>query len=208
MTPARRAMDVVVSAVLLVILSPVIAWVAWRTWRAQGRPILYGAERMAAPGRPFTLWKFRTMAPVADGAGDDAGVTGGAKADRITPAGAWLRARRLDELPQLWNVLRGDIALVGPRPPLRRYVEMFPDLYARVLRARPGITGAASLAFARREAALLADCDTPEATERVYVERCVPAKARLDLWYARRAGVCADLGLMWRTARRFWLGRR
>ncbi|KIT17007.1 sugar transferase [Jannaschia aquimarina] len=196
MSAGKRLLDLVLACFLAVILAPVIAVIAvWLAIR-QGRPVLYGSERMRSPEQPFTLWKFRTMAP--DPA--DAGVTGGDKVDRITPQGAWLRARRLDELPQLWNVLRGDISFVGPRPPLRRYVDLRPDLYARVLRSRPGITGLATLTYEAHEEALLSRCRTGAETEAVYLRSCVPRKAALDLIYQERRTLCLDLWLIGRTA--------
>ena len=117
-----------------------------------GRPVLYISERMRAPGKPFMLWKFRTMTNVAT----DSGVSGGDKAHRITRTGAVMRRYRLDEIPQLWNILRGDIGFVGPRPPLRRYVERFPAVYGEVLKDRPGVTGLATLVFHRTEERLFA----------------------------------------------------
>ena len=102
---------------------------------------------MKAPGVPFHLWKLRTMTVVRE----DSGVSGGDKAARITPVGRFLRRARLDEIPQLWNVIRGDMSFVGPRPPLRLYVERFPALYAEVLKSRPGITGLATLHFHAHE---------------------------------------------------------
>lgn len=129
----------------------------------------------------------------------DSGVSGGDKAARITPAGAWLRSKRLDELPQLWNILRGDLSFVGPRPPLRQYVERHPELYARVLQSRPGVTGLASIVYHRHEAMLLARCRTPEETDAVYSRICVPMKARLDLIYQRNRNICYDFDLVFQT---------
>lgn len=180
---------------LLILLSPLMLAVALLVLVRDGRPVLYAAERMKAPGEPFRLLKFRTMRAAVN----DSGVSGGDKAARITRTGAFLRAKRLDELPQLFNILRGDIAFVGPRPPLGRYVEMFPELYAEVLRDRPGITGLASLVYHRAEERLLAQCRTAEETEEVYCRRCVPRKARLDSLYARRRTVCSDFRLMFAT---------
>ena len=201
MSPLKRAVDILGALVLGVLLSPLIVFVALAVLLRDGRPVLYASERMKTPTRAFRLWKFRTMRTDAA----DAGVSGGDKAARITANGAWLRRTRLDELPQLYNILRGDMSFVGPRPPLRRYVELHPDLYARVLQARPGVTGLASLIFHRTEERLLAECMTPEQTEAVYRRRCVPRKARLDLIYARRATVCSDFRLMaatvWRRLR-------
>jgi lipopolysaccharide/colanic/teichoic acid biosynthesis glycosyltransferase len=205
MTPQRRAFDLAVAGVAAVLLAPVAAAVALAVWAGDGRPVLFASERMRAPGRPFTLWKFRTMRPGSD----DGRATGGDKAGRVTAVGRVLRLSRLDELPQLWNVLRGDMSLVGPRPPLRRYVERFPALYAAVLRDRPGLTGAATLLYHRREAELLARCASAEEADRLYAAVCVPAKARLDLRYQRRRTVCSDAALLAATLGRvFGLGGR
>lgn len=195
MTWSKRIMDVSVALLLLVLLSPfVLGLVVWLLIH-EGRPILYVSERMKTPTQGFLLWKFRTMTVVDT----DSGVSGGDKANRITKTGAFLRKYRLDELPQLWNVLRGDISFVGPRPPLRRYVERFPGTYAKVLRSRPGITGLATLVYHRHEETLLAKCRTPQQTEAVYERRCVPQKARLDLIYQQRRNVCLDALLMAKT---------
>jgi lipopolysaccharide/colanic/teichoic acid biosynthesis glycosyltransferase len=113
-----------------------------------------------------------------------------------------LRKTRADEIPQLWNVIRGDMSLVGPRPPLRRYVEAYPALYAQVLKNRPGVTGLASLAFADHEERILARCTSAAETEAAYRRRCVPRKARIDLIYQRRQSLCLDLRLIAETARR------
>ncbi len=198
MTPAKRVFDVVVSLWLALLLAlPFAALALWALGR-EGRPLFHVSERMRAPGAGFALWKLRTMtvAPA------DSGVTGADKAARITPTGAILRRMRADEIPQLWNVLRGDMSLVGPRPPLRAYVERFPDLYAAVLRSRPGITGLATLAAHRWEERILAACRTPAETDAVYARRCVPRKARLDLIYQRRRTVWLDIAILWWTAAR------
>jgi lipopolysaccharide/colanic/teichoic acid biosynthesis glycosyltransferase len=198
-TPGKRAFDLLLALILSALLAlPMLILALWLLVR-QGRPVFHVAERMAAPGRSFRLWKFRSMSASVAG---DAGVTGGDKTDRITRDGRWLRRLRLDELPQLWNILRGDLSFVGPRPPLRRYVERFPDLYARVLRSRPGVTGLATLVFHRHEERLLEACRTPEETETVYERRCIPRKARLDLIYQRRRTLALDVWLIGRTALR------
>ena len=195
MTWSKRLLDLGFASLLLAILSPLlIGLVLWLLVR-QGRPVFHVAERMKGVDRPFMLWKLRTMT-VAEG---DAGVSGGDKAARITPAGAWLRRRRLDELPQLWNILKGDLSFVGPRPPLREYVERYPELYAKVLRSRPGVTGLASIVYHKHEAALLASCATPEETDAVYARLCVPMKARLDLIYQRHRNLCFDFDLVFQT---------
>ncbi|MEM1234239.1 MAG: sugar transferase [Pseudomonadota bacterium] len=203
----KRALDITLVLLIgTILILPVLGMLVW-LGRGQGRPFLYGAERMKTPDAGFTLWKFRTM---TDDPGDS-GVSGGDKAARITPQGATMRRYRADEIPQLWNVLRGDISLVGPRPPLREYVEAFPALYARVLRVKPGITGLASLVYAGHEERLLSRAATKEETDALYRAHCVPMKARLDLIYQRNWSFCYDLKLIWQTAARFtpnWFGRR
>ena len=195
MTPAKRALDLVVALLLCALLAlPFSLLLLWLLLK-QGRPVFYVAERMRAPGCPFRLWKLRTMTV----ARADSGVSGGDKAARITPTGRLLRRTRLDEIPQLWNVLRGDMSFVGPRPPLRQYVERFPDLYAQVLRSRPGLTGLATLRYHRHEERLLARCHSAAETDALYARACVPRKARLDLIYQRHRTICLDLALMAET---------
>jgi lipopolysaccharide/colanic/teichoic acid biosynthesis glycosyltransferase len=198
MTPAKRALDLIAASGLAVLLAlPFAVLLVWLLWR-EGRPLFYVSERMRAPGRPFMLWKLRTMTVAAS----DSGVSGGDKVARITPTGRLLRRTRADEIPQLWNVLRGDMSFVGPRPPLRQYVERFPDIYARVLQSRPGITGLATLHYHRHEEMLLARCRSAEETDAVYARACVPRKAHLDLLYQRHRTVCMDMALMVETLRR------
>ncbi len=195
MTLTKRLMDLGLLALFLPFAVPLGLLVAAVLLVTEGRPVFYVSERMKAPGQGFRLWKFRTMR--ADPS--DWGVSGGDKAGRITTIGGCLRRSRLDELPQLWNILRGDMTFVGPRPPLRRYVEAFPALYAAVLRGRPGVTGLATLRFHRREAEILARCTTPEETEARYVRFCIPVKARLDILYLRRRSFCLDLQILAKT---------
>jgi lipopolysaccharide/colanic/teichoic acid biosynthesis glycosyltransferase len=192
MTPAKRLVDLVLAVVLIALLAVPFGLLVLWLWVREGRPVFYVAERMRAPGRPFLLWKLRTMSVVPP----EAGVSGGDKAARITATGRFLRRSRLDEVPQLWNILKGDMSFVGPRPPLRLYVERFPALYAQVLQSRPGVTGLATLTFHRHEEALLAKCRTSAETDTVYARRCVPRKARIDLIYQRRRSIWMDFRLM------------
>ena len=195
MTPAKRLFDIALALLLLAVLClPALLIALWILLR-DGRPVFYVSERMRGVDRPFWLWKFRTMTQSAA----DSGVSGGDKVARITPIGRLLRKFRLDEIPQLWNILRGDMSFVGPRPPLRTYVERAPALYAAVLQSRPGLTGLATLHFRRHEERLLARCSTPQETDFVYARRCVPRKARLDLIYQRRRTLCADVAILWKT---------
>lgn len=195
MSFSKRLMDIILALLLMIALSPLILYLALHIALTEGRPIFYRSERMRSPTESFILWKFRTMTVV----NSDSGVSGGDKTARITPVGSWLRRYRADELPQLWNILRGDISFVGPRPPLRRYVELRPDLYDQVLKSRPGVTGLATVIFHAVEARLLSPCKTAEETEAVYLRRCVPVKARLDLIYQRNSSLCYDLVIMWQT---------
>lgn len=192
MTRSKRLTDLAVMLLLAPVLLPMLAVACILLWLKEGRPLFYLSERMRAPGQAFTLCKLRTMRDVAR----DSGVSGGDKVARITPFGAVLRRSRMDELPQLWNILRGDISFVGPRPPLRLYVERFPELYAQVLRSRPGVTGLASLVYAGHETWLLARCTTAEETDATYARNCVPRKARIDLIYQRHQSVGFDLWLI------------
>ncbi len=195
MTPFKRFFDIISAIVLGTLLLPVMITVAVMILVRDGRPVFYIAERMRTPTQSFGLIKFRTMRPAAG----DSGVSGGDKRNRLTRTGGMLRAKRLDELPQILNVLKGDISLVGPRPPLRIYVERFPKIYAQVLKSRPGITGLATLYFHEHEEYLLARCTDAAETDRVYSERCVPRKATIDLIYQRNRSFCYDWEIMLKT---------
>jgi lipopolysaccharide/colanic/teichoic acid biosynthesis glycosyltransferase len=195
MTFSKRLLDLGAAVFLLVLLGPIIVLTALVVLVLDGRPVFYLSERMKSPIQGFTLIKFRTMTPVAA----DSGVSGGDKADRITRTGPFLRRTRLDELPQLWNVIRGDISFIGPRPPLRQYVERFPDLYAQVLQSRPGVSGLASIYFHAHEEHLLARSQSRAETDEIYCRACIPRKARLDLMYQAKRSLCLDLSLMLKT---------
>jgi lipopolysaccharide/colanic/teichoic acid biosynthesis glycosyltransferase len=198
----KRAFDVTVALLLLLLLWPLLLALAGVLLAVEGRPLFYVGDRMCSPTRSFKQIKFRTMRVGADAVG---GVTGGDKAHSISPLHRILRRTRLDELPQLINVLRGDMSLVGPRPPLRRYVELFPEIYHQVLQSRPGVTGLATLYFHEHEEKLLAPCRTHQETEAVYRRRCIPRKARLDLIYQDRRTLWLDLLIVARTAKKpFW----
>lgn len=195
MTPGKRALDIGVALLLAAILALPFGLLLLWLWRREGPPLFYVSERMRGVDRPFWLWKLRTMTVVLP----EQGVSGGDKRSRVTPTGAVLRRYRLDEVPQLWNVLKGDMSFVGPRPPLRLYVERFPQIYAQVLRNRPGITGLATLTFHRHEERLLAGCRTSQETDAVYSCRCVPRKAQIDLIYQRHRSIVWDIHLMVQT---------
>lgn len=200
MTPAKRVLDLAVIALLLPALIPLGAAIALAILLYDGRPVFYVSERMTTPTRAFRLWKFRTMSV----AGADGGVSGGDKNARVTRLGHLLRRTHADEIPQAWNVIRGHVSLVGPRPPLRMYVERFPEIYAKVLQNRPGLTGMASVFYSKHEARVLRGCRNAAETDAAYARRCVPRKARLDLIYQRNRSIGLDLWLMWVTAARIF----
>lgn len=182
----RRAMEVFVAAAALVLLMPVMALSAALVFFDSEGPVLFRQRRMGRNGREFTLYKFRSMR-IKGGESSCITVSGD---QRITRAGAFLRRYKLDELPQFWNVLRGDMGLVGPRPKL-------PHLEPLHMTYRPGLTGAATLAF-RNEEGLLSTIPAHE-VEAFYEVFVKPAKARLDFDYMRQASLRSDLRLIWRT---------
>ncbi|MFV0411258.1 MAG: sugar transferase [Paracoccus sp. (in: a-proteobacteria)] len=191
----KRWMDVLLAAFLIVLMAIPMLIVAAVLLISQGRPLIYSGARMKAPGCEFRQYKFRTMVRVDA----DSGATGAHKNWRITRSGRFLRRSRLDELPQLFNILIGDMSFVGPRPPLPEYVERFPTLYAAVLEARPGVTGLATLIYHRHEDRIMARCGTAEETDRAYYGRCLPTKLRIELVYRRAASPGLDIWIMWKT---------
>ena len=196
MTLSKRLLDLIMGFVLLFLLGPIILITALIVLALDGRPVFYVSERMKSLTEGFNLIKFRTMKPAVG----DSGVSGGEKVARITRTGQFLRRSRLDELPQLWNVIRGDISFIGPRPPLRQYVERFPAIYKKVLKSRPGVSGLASIYFHAHEERLLSRCRSREETDLIYCRHCIPRKARLDLIYQTNRNICLDVSLMFKTA--------
>jgi lipopolysaccharide/colanic/teichoic acid biosynthesis glycosyltransferase len=190
---AKRLFDLLGAALALLLLAPVLLLLAlWIRLDSPG-PVFYRQQRVGRHAVPFRIHKFRTMAAGAAGlpltVGDD---------PRITRAGAWLRRTRLDELPQLIDVLQGRMSLVGPRPEVPRYVAHYPPaLAARVLAVRPGLTDPASLDFID-EGARLARAADPE---REYIERILPAKLQRSAEYAAHASLATDLAVLLCTLR-------
>ena len=190
---AKRAFDLLVAALALLLLAPLLLGVAlWVRLDSPG-PVLYRQQRVGRHGVPFMIHKFRTMRAGAEGlaltVGDD---------PRITRAGRFLRRTRIDELPQLIDVLRGAMSLVGPRPEVPRYVALYPaGLRERALAVRPGITDPASLAFIN-ESELLARAADPE---HEYVHVILPAKLQRAADYADSASLATDVRVLWQTAR-------
>jgi lipopolysaccharide/colanic/teichoic acid biosynthesis glycosyltransferase len=167
----KRALDVTISTLALVVLSPLLLLIAALVRWKLGSPVLFTQVRPGLHGEPFTLFKFRTMSPAsdepADGSGDEM---------RLTPFGARLRSTSLDELPELWNVLKGDMSLVGPRPLLMQYLPLYSPRQARRHEVRPGITGWAQING--RNA-------TPW-----------PERLEMDVWYVENRTLWLDLKIM------------
>jgi len=189
---ARRAFDFAAAAVGVLLLWPVFALIALAIAATSRGPVLFMQERVGRHGAPFRIMKFRTMRPDAERLGGPLTVAGDT---RITRVGAFLRATKLDELPQLLNVLRGDMAIVGPRPEVPRYVAMYDREQRRVLEVRPGITDPASIHY-RDESTLLAAAEDPEAT---YVREVMPHKLALNLAYMERRTLWSDVGVIFAT---------
>jgi lipopolysaccharide/colanic/teichoic acid biosynthesis glycosyltransferase len=191
-TVLKRLFDIVVSAAGLLVLSPVMILIALLIKLDSRGPVFFKQERIGKDFRPFVIYKFRTMIQEAPQRG--AAITVG-EDPRITRAGRFLRKSKLDELAQLLNVLKGDMSLVGPRPEVPRYVEMFHRDYEEILTVRPGITDLASLKY-RHEAAILAAVKDPE---QEYMTRLLPEKIMLAKQYIRDASFLFDLRLIFKT---------
>ena len=184
----KRTMDILLSAVGLLLLSPILLVLAICAG-------FYVQERIGRFGRPFRMYKFRTMVRHADRLGPSITVDGD---KRITRLGRFLRKTKLDELPQLWNVLKGDMSLVGPRPEVERYVTLYSPEQKRVLELRPGITDLASFAYFNESEILKASPDP----ERFYIGQIMPDKIRINLAYAAKANPVVDLLLIVTTVLR------
>jgi lipopolysaccharide/colanic/teichoic acid biosynthesis glycosyltransferase len=188
----QRSLDLILAAAGLVALAPVLALVALWIAVREGRPVLFSQMRVGRYGKEFRIWKFRTMRTGARG-----GAITAAGDARITPVGALLRRFKLDELPQLFNVIRGDMSLIGPRPESPDYVNREALIWQAVLSVRPGITDLATLLY-RDEEALLGSSPNPEA---LYRETVLPAKLVLNLKYLRSRSLIRDAMLIWLTMR-------
>jgi lipopolysaccharide/colanic/teichoic acid biosynthesis glycosyltransferase len=186
----KRSLDVVGSALALLLLSPILIAAAFAVWLDSGTPILFRQTRVGLGFRQFDILKFRTMR--VQMSGPSITVAGDA---RITRVGKLLRATKLDELPQFWNVLMGDMSLVGPRPEVPKYVDMFQERYQRILKVRPGITDIASIRF-RDEEKLLAKGADPL---REYVQNVLPLKLDLADEYVSTRSLRLDCLILFKT---------
>lgn len=189
---AKRALDLAVAIPAAALLSPLfIAIAVWIKLDSRG-PVFFLQKRVGQFGRLFRIFKFRTM--IVDAVANGSLITIGADR-RITRSGRLLRKYKLDELPQLFNVIRGEMSLVGPRPEVPRYVELYTEDQRRILALKPGVTSPASIAFSG-ESELLARQEDPE---NFYRAQLMPAKIREDLNYAKQATVFSDCAMVAKT---------
>lgn len=187
----NRMFDVLCAVMGLVVLSPLFCAIAAAIRLEDEGPVFYKQIRVGRNFRHFRVYKFRSMITGAD----RDGLLTAPGDPRLTRVGRWLRRYKLDELPQLFNVLRGDMQLVGARPEVERYVQMFRSQYAVILRERPGITDPASLAYRREEQIFSAG-----RMEEQYVEEILPAKLKLSLDYQSRRNLLSDFRILLQTA--------
>lgn len=190
----KRALDILAALAGLLVLAPLFAAVALVIKLDSPGPVFFKQQRMGRGFRPFWIYKFRTMREGGEGA---SALTIGADA-RITRVGRFLRRSKIDELPQLFNILKGDMTIVGPRPEVPRYVEAFHREYEEILTVRPGLTDLASLKY-RDEAALLGRSAD---AEEEYLRNILPDKIRLGKEYIRRSSISFDLNLIVKTLHR------
>jgi lipopolysaccharide/colanic/teichoic acid biosynthesis glycosyltransferase len=197
----KRIFDFTVSLVSLILLSPFFILIMAGIIIFDGRPVLFRQMRVGVNGSGFMLNKFRTMRVIRGAASGtfDAGDT-----SRITKIGAFLRKTKLDELPQLWNVFIGDMSFVGPRPEVRKWVDAYPQRWAKVLTVKPGITDPASIYY-RNEEELLAQADDPVAC---YRDQILPHKLDLYEEYVRTRTFWGDIFLIFKTIMRVFFNKR
>lgn len=189
----KRIFDFLFAFFFLIILSPVLLLFAMAVVLDSKGGAFFGQIRVGKDGKHFKLWKFRTMRPDSESAGQ---ITVGARDSRITRVGYYLRKYKMDELPQLWNVLIGDMSVVGPRPEVPKYVALYTPEQMRVLSVRPGITDYASLEYFE-ESELLAKSSDPHKT---YVEEIMQKKLALNLQYVESHSFIGDLKIILKTA--------
>jgi lipopolysaccharide/colanic/teichoic acid biosynthesis glycosyltransferase len=187
----KRLIDAAISLVILVLAAPICASAALAIWLESGRPILFRQRRVGKDFVVFEILKFRTMRVCS--AGPSVTVRGD---KRTTAVGRFLRATKIDELPQFWNVLRGEMSIVGPRPEVPEFVELFRERYERILSLRPGITDPASVRF-RHEETILAQSEDPLDTYRTQI---LPAKLDLADRYLRERSDLRDIAIIVQTA--------
>lgn len=190
----KRLFDIVASGLGLIALSPLFAVLAvWIKADSKG-PVFYRQVRVGKGNKDFRLFKFRSMRPDSDKLGL---ITVGGRDPRVTRSGYYIRKYKLDEFPQLINVFRGEMSLVGPRPEVRKYVDMYTPEQMRVLDVKPGITSLASIRY-RNENEILAQAEDPD---RCYIEKIMPEKIAIDMEYVDKASLLTDIRLIFSTFR-------
>jgi len=190
--PVKRLMDIVVSFMGITILLPLFVLIGLLIALESRGGVFYRQVRVGKNGRDFKLWKFRSMRTGSDKKGL---LTVGEKDNRITGMGLFIRKYKLDEFPQLFNVLAGQMSLVGPRPEVRKYVDLYSGEQLQVLLVKPGITDLASIAY-MDENRILGLSDNPEKT---YIDEVMPAKLRLNMEYISKMGLITDLKIIFNT---------
>ncbi|MFN0108129.1 MAG: sugar transferase [Blastocatellia bacterium] len=195
---SRRALDLLLAIPAVIVLLPVFAIVAvWIKLDSRG-PVFFLQQRVGSGGRHFRIFKFRTMVTDAERLGTQ--ITIG-RDPRITRSGHFLRKYRFDELPQLFNVLKGEMAVVGPRPEVPRYVAFYDDQQRQILSYRPGLTSPATIEFSNESEVLSQNAD-PSDPEAYYRTQLMPAKIAIDLHYSLHATVWSDCAVIVRTLAR------
>lgn len=189
----KRLLDIFLSLIGLVVASPILLPVMFLVWKQDRHSPFYVAERMGKKEKPFKMVKLRSMIKNADAQGVD---STSANDMRITPVGHFIRSYKLDELTQLWNVLKGDMSLVGPRPNVKRETDLYTSQEKRLLSIKPGITDFASIVFSD-EGEILADKADPDIA---YNQLIRPGKSRLGLFYIEHKNILVDLLLIAFTA--------
>lgn len=194
--PLKRLIDICGALFGLIFLSPLMIFMAiWIKLDSPG-PALYFQTRITKGGKPFKAVKFRSMKMASGNAAND-GITSPEKQTRITKSGHFIRKYRLDELTQLWNVLVGEMSLVGPRPQTPRYVDIHAKQYEKINAIRPGITGLASIKFHEVEERMIVAAG--DKADEVYINRILPMKFKYNMFYVHNFGLWFDLKIIWWT---------
>lgn len=193
----KRIFDILLSLMGLILLSPILLAIIIAILLKDGSPVFFTQIRVGKDSEPFRLLKFRTMRPDSEASGQ---LSVGERDPRVTDIGHTLRKSKLDELPQLWNVLKGDMSLVGPRPEVPKYVLLYNNEQKRVLSVRPGITDAASLRYFNESELMEGQADP----EQFYIQELMPEKLKLNIDYIENRTMLSDIRLILRTVSRIF----
>lgn len=188
----KRIIDLLVSLLVLVVLAPFMLIIALAVVMDSGFPVFFIQQRVGVGGRPFNIIKFRTMTVLREARH---GTFDAGDSSRVTRVGQWLRRAKLDELPQVINVLTGDMSFVGPRPEIKKWVEVYPDRWVKVLSVRPGITDNASIEFRNEEEILKASANPQE----TYRDEILPQKLNLYEHYVDSQSLLGDFKIVFKT---------